>query len=248
MSGSSTILTFAGDAIGSATLTDAEYLADADRKAGHQVGVARRDLENKVLRQLSVVAAGLAEFVAAEQNQDVSDSVTPSDLASRIKEAVKAVAPQPPASQGDGFASGTVMLFGNATAPTGWTQLKGDQFNNRLMVIKETRGGGYGGYDSPTYNSRIPSHTHTFTTGNQSATHRHNVVLLYARSVRQGDGHYLSDGLVVPSGPVGSHGATTYRSNTEGSYHVHTGTTQGPNGQVGAWNARYLNVIMCRKV
>lgn len=250
MSGSSTILPFASETTSASdVLPQGAYLADADRKKGHQPGVARRDLENKVLKQVSLIAAALGEFVAAEQDGDVNDTLTTNAISSMIKNAIKAVAPQPPAAQGDGFASGTILPFCMYSAPTGWTILTGDQFNNRMMVLSDQRGGSYGGYDPPSSHNKIPHHTHTFTTGTQSHTHTHRINLFYARSVRQGDGHYLSDGIVVPwmSSP-GSHGTTTYTSYTENATHTHSGTTGDPNGQVGTWNARYIRVIMCRKV
>lgn len=42
----------------------AAYQTDAQRLIGHQRGIARRELENRVLRQTSHVAAGLAQFIA----------------------------------------------------------------------------------------------------------------------------------------------------------------------------------------
>ena len=42
----------------------AAYRTDAQRLIGHQRGIARRELENRVLRQTSHVAAGLAQFIA----------------------------------------------------------------------------------------------------------------------------------------------------------------------------------------
>lgn len=51
----------------------AEYLADAQRLSGHQLGIARRDLMNTVLRQNSHMAAGLAQFIAARHAPGVVD-------------------------------------------------------------------------------------------------------------------------------------------------------------------------------
>ena len=42
----------------------AAYQTDAQRLIGHQRGIARRELENRVLRQTSHIAAGLAQFIA----------------------------------------------------------------------------------------------------------------------------------------------------------------------------------------
>ncbi len=54
------ILTFASTNTGTNLLTQAEYAADAQRTIGHQPGIARAKLENKALRQASLMAAGLA--------------------------------------------------------------------------------------------------------------------------------------------------------------------------------------------
>lgn len=42
----------------------AAYQTDAQRLIGHQRGIARRELENRILRQTSHIAAGLAQFIA----------------------------------------------------------------------------------------------------------------------------------------------------------------------------------------
>lgn len=56
----------------------AEYLADDDRLDGHQLGIARRELMNTTLRQVSHMAAGLAQFIA---NRYLSGVVDDADLA-----------------------------------------------------------------------------------------------------------------------------------------------------------------------
>ena len=51
----------------------AAYRTDAQRLIGHQRGIARRELENRVLRQTSHVAAGLAQFIANRYRGGVKD-------------------------------------------------------------------------------------------------------------------------------------------------------------------------------
>ena len=51
----------------------AAYRTDAQRLIGHQRGIARRELENRVLRQTSHVAAGLAQFIANRYKGGVRD-------------------------------------------------------------------------------------------------------------------------------------------------------------------------------
>jgi hypothetical protein len=75
------------------------------------------------------------------------------------------------------FAAGTTLLFYQASAPTGWTQVT-TQNNKALRVVSGT-GGGTGGTSSFTavFASRsvpLPNHTHSGSTGNQSADHSHS--------------------------------------------------------------------------
>lgn len=75
------ILKFAELDTSSNLLTDAEYSADAQRIVGNQPGVARSKLVNKALRQASAIAAGVSEYLAANQQNDVSDDLTPAQIA-----------------------------------------------------------------------------------------------------------------------------------------------------------------------
>lgn len=71
------------------------------------------------------------------------------------------------------FAAGTRLVFAQASAPAGWTQDTTDAANNRLLRVVSTAGGGSGGSHSPILNNVVPSHTHGFSTGNQSVDHTH---------------------------------------------------------------------------
>ena len=51
----------------------ADYNIDPDRLAGNQAGIARRDLVNTVLRQVSHMTAGLAQFIANRYVDGVLD-------------------------------------------------------------------------------------------------------------------------------------------------------------------------------
>ena len=90
---------------------------------------------------------------------------------------------------GNFIPSGTKMLFYQASAPTGWTKLTGD--DNKTLRVVSGSGGGSGGTNSftsafsersvpltahnHTGNVSVQSndHTHRGTTGNQSANHTH---------------------------------------------------------------------------
>jgi hypothetical protein len=70
--------------------------------------------------------------------------------------------------------SGTRLPFAQASAPTGWTQDTSDNANNRMLRVVSSTGNGVGGSSSPILNNVVPSHTHGFTSGNQSADHTHS--------------------------------------------------------------------------
>ena len=75
------ILRFAETDTGTNLLTQAEYAADSQRPIGNQPGVARSKLVNKALRQSSLIAAGVAEFLADNQSNNITDSLTPQNIA-----------------------------------------------------------------------------------------------------------------------------------------------------------------------
>lgn len=85
------ILQFAETDTGTNLLTQAEYLAHAQRPIGNQPGVARSKLVNKVLRQSSLIAAAVAQFIADNQTNNVVDTAAPADIADWIEAAVRSV-------------------------------------------------------------------------------------------------------------------------------------------------------------
>lgn len=87
------ILPFASTNTGTNLLTQSEYAADAQRIIGHQPGIARAKLENKVLRQASLLASGLAEFIADYQANNVTDSLTAQQVADYLVVAIAAAFP-----------------------------------------------------------------------------------------------------------------------------------------------------------
>jgi len=90
------ILPFATDDIGTNLLTQAEYVVDEQREIGHQPGIARSKLANKAMRQASLLAAGLAEFIADYQANNVTDSLTPQQIADYLLAAITANIPSVP--------------------------------------------------------------------------------------------------------------------------------------------------------
>jgi hypothetical protein len=90
------ILRFAETNTGTNLLTQAEYASDAQRTTGHQPGIARSKLENKALRQASLIAAGVAEFIADYQANNVTDSLTAQQVADYLLAAITANIPVVP--------------------------------------------------------------------------------------------------------------------------------------------------------
>lgn len=90
------ILPFAVTNTGTNLLTQAEYSADEQRSTGHQPGIARSKLANKAMRQASLLAAGLAEFIADYQANNVTDSLTPQQIADYLLAAINANIPVVP--------------------------------------------------------------------------------------------------------------------------------------------------------
>lgn len=84
----SEILTFASSNIGTNLLTQAEYAADAQRSIGHQPGGARDVLANKAMRQASIMAAGLADFIAFWQTVNITDSLTVAQVRTFLGDAI----------------------------------------------------------------------------------------------------------------------------------------------------------------
>jgi hypothetical protein len=66
-------------------LTDAAYAADVQRPSGVQPGIARDTLHNKTMKQVSLVAAAVAQFVADRQVTNIDDTLTPAQLAGLLK-------------------------------------------------------------------------------------------------------------------------------------------------------------------
>lgn len=71
-------------------LTQAAYSVDPQRNIGHQPGIARSMLENKALKQSSIIAASLAQFTADNQLNDITDADSVTDIASWIADAISA--------------------------------------------------------------------------------------------------------------------------------------------------------------
>lgn len=164
--------------------------------------------------------------------------------------------------------SGTVALFAQAAAPTGWTQITTDTATNRMLRVVNTAGGGIGGSHSPILNNVVPSHTHGFTTGTESADHSHSGNTSYvsndhshnqggvvhANDLNMGWGFYPVgtddfDSSATSPWNTGGISANHYHSFTSGgrsAAHTHSGTTDNGSSQTN-WTPRYVDILMCSK-
>jgi hypothetical protein len=84
------ILPFASTDTGTNLLTQSEYSSDSQRLIGNQPGIARSKLVNKSLRQASLVAAGVAQYMAGKQSTNIVDSLTPAQVATIMENSVGA--------------------------------------------------------------------------------------------------------------------------------------------------------------
>lgn len=146
------------------------------------------------------------------------------------------------------FPAGTRMPFAQATAPTGWTQDTSDAANNRMLRVVNSAGNGVGGSHSPVLNNVVPSHTHGFTTGTESADHAHG---------DSGHSHYYTSPAQRANNAAGSipDYITTAGANTNTGYaslggrtvaHTHSGSTDNGSSQTN-WQPRYIDLIICSK-
>ena len=68
-----------------------DYAAEPLRSSGNVAGIARSNVNNKALRQASVIAAGVAQFMADNQPNDVTDSLTPAVIATFMEQSVQSL-------------------------------------------------------------------------------------------------------------------------------------------------------------
>jgi hypothetical protein len=169
-----------------------------------------------------------------------------------------------------GFPTGTRLLFAQAAAPTGWTQIVDDTANNRMLRVVNGGGGNVGGTHNPILNNVVPPHTHNFTTGGHSADHTHAVQDPgHSHSVYDpGHEHTNYAGDAGSGANLGSGNANKYGPHSGGtssrtgislygagtgiwlsgatSNHTHSGSTDNGSSQV-SWQPRYIDMIICSK-
>jgi hypothetical protein len=115
-----------------------------------------------------------------------------------------------------------------------------------MLRVVNTAGNGVGGSASPILNNTVPSHTHGFSTGGQSANHVH-----------YDNGHVHGGGFAqFTTADLGVYGwSGTGDRNTGTGYaslggfsadHSHSGSTDNGSSQTN-WTPRYIDMIICAK-
>lgn len=145
--------------------------------------------------------------------------------------------------------SGTKLMFAQASAPTGWTQITTDTANNRMLRVVNSTGGGTAGTHSPIINNVVPAHTHSVSV-NEAGAHGHSI----------SDPGHVHD---IGGSETGTHdwgqwggggynwqawsgaSATGITINTGGA-HTHSGSTDNGSSQTN-WQPRYIDLILCSK-
>jgi len=158
--------------------------------------------------------------------------------------------------------AGTVCLFYQATAPTGWTRVN-PTVGNRMLLVTNGGAGVEGGVDDPLVNTKVPSHTHGVvgSTGTQSANHTHGVTLgggghehYYARSAYTVLPIYgtpnrnitESEYTATTSGGGGHTHSGATGANDANHYHSMNFTSQA-NAGAANWAPRYTACLLARR-
>jgi hypothetical protein len=141
-----------------------------------------------------------------------------------------------------GFAAGTTIVFYQASAPTGWTQVI-THTNKSLRVVNGTGGGSGGTYSfTDTFTNRavpLPQHAHSGNTGYMSANHAHDYAYFNPGNgggFRTSGGNYYNGFNTNYTGGV-----------TADHYHGFTTDQQGTAGATMDFTVQYVDVIMCSK-
>lgn len=169
------------------------------------------------------------------------------------------------------FPSGTRLLFAQASAPTGWTQVTDDYATNRMLRVVAGTGYGIGGSHSPILNNVVPVHTHSITTGTESADHTHSgstgtESASHTHFMFGKWGGYVSSSTVtritennVTTTSSRDSESSSYSTGTESANHTHGFTTGGRSAahthsgttdsgsSATNWTPRYLDLILCSK-
>lgn len=223
------IYRFAPDGVaGTDIYSDEDYVSAPGRARGHY-GVSDHKLNNKALKQASVICQAVAEWLFQDSGKakDFTDSLPVSEVLAMINAA----------THKNSMESGTEMFFVQPTAPTGWVKFDGAN-DYMLHLVSGAHGRETSGTDSPIDFNVIPSHVHSFDTSINSVKHVHKFDAHSGLSLQNGDS------VRVSNSAYNDQVFLDYNTIT----HHHTGTTDQATGDVGKWQPKYLDCIRCRIV
>jgi hypothetical protein len=168
---------------------------------------------------------------------------------------------------------GTVCLFYQNKAPTGWQRVNPSVGNRMIIITSGGAGLEGGGPDEPTFNNKTPYHNHLVSggTGVENANHSHGVTLaggdhqhVYRTSrtwvklyIASGGGPWnlvhgnnVNDGYATEGGGTGN-GGHYHTGNTTGisNNHAHAvNIASQPNAGAANWTPRWTACILARRV
>jgi hypothetical protein len=142
---------------------------------------------------------------------------------------------------GVGFAAGTVMLFYQAAAPTGWTQVT-SQNNKALRVVSGT-GGGTGG--SVAFTTAFASQAVSGSVGTSGATTLSTSQIPSHTHSDKGWSIQVDNGLANNNSTAGNFADVTTGAEGGGSSHTHSGGTF--TGTAINLAVQYIDIILCSK-
>lgn len=82
------IIPFAGDPM-ALVQTQAVFDADPQRIIGNQPGIAKASFVNKAMRQSSLIAAAVAQYIADNQETNIVDTLTPAAMSALLELVIK---------------------------------------------------------------------------------------------------------------------------------------------------------------
>lgn len=136
---------------------------------------------------------------------------------------------------------GTRMVFYQAAAPTGWTQVT--DHNDFMLRVVSTAGGGSGGTDSPIINNKtVAAHSHT---ASSSVSGNHNHESLKGEYPSSNTGPYRTTHDNQADFILATQNTPDTGQTTDGGDHSHTINVD--NSTVVAWEPKYLDIILAEK-
>lgn len=161
-----------------------------------------------------------------------------------------------------GIPIGSVMIFYQASAPTGWKRSTIDATRALRVVATATAGGGSGGSDDPVLNDKVPSHLHAINivSGDGSVNHTHGGLTGsagvhqhgYVQNYASNNFPFGNNATIPPiaqrSALTDAAGAHQHSIPADGAAHKHTvaGNSEA-NASAANWAPRYIDVIVCER-